>query len=258
MDDGGTGRQTGTETASESRSRVRRAILLAEVGAIAVGIGLIILLPRYQLDTIPTIAMSPTIIPGQVVVEDTSPADGAEVRRGEVVRILPEGWDDAPPELAFTVRIVGTGGDVVACCDAGRLTVNGQPVDEEYAQGAADTYGEFRVDVPPERVFVLGDARDVSMDSRVHLDTDSGTLATTSIQSRVEAVVWPLWEAQPVNHTGAFDEPASGGPVPAYLVGFVVTAFGLVLWLVAAARPARRAWSGTLARMPWRQRQPEW
>ncbi|MCW0121709.1 signal peptidase I, partial [Bacillus subtilis] len=81
----------------------------------------------YQPYTVPTDSMSPTVKPGDRVLAER--IDGADVRRGDVVVFTDEVWGATP----MVKRVVGVGGDKVACCDReGRLTVNGTPVDEPY------------------------------------------------------------------------------------------------------------------------------
>lgn len=93
-------------------------------------------------------------------------------------------------------RIVGMDGDVVECCDdTGLLTVNGEPIDEPYLfSGDAPSQTEFSVTVPDDHVWVLGDRRSASADSRAHLDDgDMGAVPTEDIIGRSTAVIWP-WD----------------------------------------------------------------
>lgn len=92
----------------------------------------------------------------------------------EFIGVLPNSSDDF-----LTKRVIGTPGDKVACCDVqGRVTVNDQPLDEDYLY--TDNNGRvlpsehpFEVVVPRDRVFVLGDHRNASADSRCHLSGQS-------------------------------------------------------------------------------------
>lgn len=83
----------------------------------------------YKPYTVPTDSMSPTVNPGERVLAQR--IDGADVRRGDVVVFTDPVWGDVP----MVKRVVGVGGDKVACCeDEGRMTINGEPVEEPYLQ----------------------------------------------------------------------------------------------------------------------------
>jgi signal peptidase I len=76
---------------------------------------------------------------------------------------------DAPPQArsqdsGFIKRVVAVGGDVVSCCSGGHLVVNGEVVTEPYAVPSQPRFA--RVRVPQDDVFVLGDNRMNSADSR--------------------------------------------------------------------------------------------
>jgi len=91
----------------------------------------------------------------------------------------------APGERDFIKRVIGLPGDTVACCDNGRVTVNGVPLDEPYL--FEDDRMQFAPTVVPKgHVFVMGDHRGRSSDSRVN-----GTVPESKIIGRAFVVVWP-------------------------------------------------------------------
>jgi signal peptidase I len=145
----------------------------------------------------------------------------------EFVGILP----DASTEHLIK-RAIGLPGDHVVCCDAqGRITVNDQPLDESSylytsSRGVRSKPSEiaFDVTVPAGRIFVMGDNRSQSRDSRCHLnDMSTGTLKGENafvsedlVVGRGIAVVWPQADIArlPIPATFA-DVPAAKGPPPA-------------------------------------------
>lgn len=102
----------------------------------------------------------------------------------------------APPdEKDFVKRIIGVGGDVVQCCDsAGRVEVNGVGLVEPYVY-QDDPINERSfgpVTVPAGRLFMMGDHRSVSADSRVYLsDQWKGTIPVSDIIGQAYATAWP-------------------------------------------------------------------
>lgn len=96
-------------------------------------------------------------------------------------------------------RVIGVGGDRVACCDAdGRVMVNGVPLDEPYivipeGHGGKASDLDFDVVVPDGSVWVMGDNRYSSMDSRYHQDEPGrGFVSESEIVGRAFVLNWPF------------------------------------------------------------------
>ncbi|MEV6791742.1 signal peptidase I [Streptomyces sp. NPDC051320] len=108
-----------------------------------------------------------------------------EVHRGDVVLYKMPGRYSG---RAVLQRVIGLGGDHVVFAD-GRLTVNGVRLQEPYVKGGdvGMGAGPYDVEVPPGRMFLLGDNRENSVDSRFFLSEESGTVPTTAVQGRVIA-----------------------------------------------------------------------
>ena len=108
----------------------------------------------------------------------------------------------APSERDYVKRVIGLPGDRVVCCGVdGRLTVNGVPLDEPYlfpADEAGVAAGDqpFDVLVPAGRLWVMGDHRDDSADSRAHLgDPGGGTVPVDRVVGEAVLRFWPFSSA---------------------------------------------------------------
>lgn len=91
-------------------------------------------------------------------------------------------------------RVIGVGGDTVQCCDAkGRILVNGEPLlNETYIKpGSRTDQVQFNVLVPEGSVFVMGDNRGNSQDSRFHLNLNNGMVPLEDVVGRVVVKIWP-------------------------------------------------------------------
>jgi signal peptidase I len=91
-------------------------------------------------------------------------------------------------------RVVGVGGDTIECCDVnGSILVNGKPSTETYIKSGSRTdQVKFKVLVPQNHVFVMGDNRSNSEDSRFHLDLKNGMVPLSDVVGRVTLRIWPL------------------------------------------------------------------
>jgi signal peptidase I len=108
-------------------------------------------------------------------------------------------------------RVIGIGGDHVVCCDKnGRVTVNGVPLNEKsyVIKGAAPSDRPFDVEVPRGRLWVMGDNRSNSEDSRFHQDLPGGgTVPANDVVGKVWAIVWPVGRAHLLHEPTTFENP---------------------------------------------------
>lgn len=117
----------------------------------------------------------------------------------------------APNERDFVKRVIGVGGDHVICCDVqGRVSVNGTVLSEtSYVfAGNAPSDVPFDITVPDGKLFVLGDHRAASSDSRAHLgDPGGGFVPVDRVIGRAFVIVWPLQHAQVLPIPETFSQP---------------------------------------------------
>ncbi len=184
---------------------------------------------------VPSASMEDTLQISDRIIASKITTRFAGVTRGEVVVFQdPGGWlPDPPPKrddvrakvrsgLTFigllpsdtgqdlVKRAIGLGGDHVVCCDAqGRIEVNGQALDEPYIKGPTDQV-PFDIVVPPQSIFVMGDNRGDSRDSRYHLEVNNGAVPQGNAVGRVVLVVWPFssFATLPIPQTFATVPPA--------------------------------------------------
>lgn len=218
------------------RNAVREIPILITV---ALMIALVLKTFLVQAFVIPSGSMEQTIrIQDRVLVDKLTPWFGSKPQRGDVVVFRdPGGWlppaevkkEDDPvvvkqvkqgltfigllpsdDEQDLIKRVVALGGDTVKCCDKdGRVTVNGVALNEPYLNpGNVPSTMKFDVKVPVGRLFVMGDHRSNSADSRFHLDEQGGTFAEDEVVGRAVVIAWPL------DHWRKLDEPETYASVP--------------------------------------------
>ncbi|MER5728524.1 signal peptidase I [Streptomyces sp. NPDC002138] len=226
------------------RGRDGRGGLGNVLSGIAVAIGFALFLGGfvwgalvYQPYTVPTESMVPTVQAGDRVLAQR--IDGSQVRHGDVVIFTDSVWSDSP----MVKRVVGLGGDTVRCCDAaGRLTLNGKPLVESYIADPESTLTgtgsgkasdvTFEVTVPQGKLFLLGDRRSISLDSRAHLqEAGQGMVPLTSVSARVDARAWPdpAMLARPTTYAALPGGTSSPGPLRLQVTAVVAGAALVVL-----------------------------
>jgi len=196
---------------------------------------------------IPSGSMESTLqIDDRILVDELTPRFSGYERGDVVVFRDPGGWlPSAPPADQSVIvqgvdwllslvgisasdskdhlikRIIGMPGDHVVCCNAiGQVTVNGIPLDESaylrLAQGqTAPAEVPFDVVVPDDALWVLGDNRDRSQDSRYHMDQPtSGFVPIDNVVGRAFLITWPLSRFGPIDfhHEVFAGVPGPAGP----------------------------------------------
>ena len=118
----------------------------------------------------------------------------AKIKSGLVaVGVLPN-----PAKQYLVKRVIGVAGDHVVCCSKdGKLSVNGLAITEPYIfAGNIPSDLKFDITVPAGKIWVMGDHRGASADSRYHQDDiNKGMVPLARVTGRVFAVIWPLKNA---------------------------------------------------------------
>ncbi|WP_455355671.1 signal peptidase I [Streptomyces sp. SYSU K217416] len=253
-DPAGTGGRDGD--AKKQRSFWKELPLLI---GIALLLALLIKTFLVQAFSIPSDSMQNTLQRGdRVLVDKLTPWFGGEPERGEVVVFHdPGGWLDGEPtpepnvvqkflsfiglmpsaeEKDLIKRTIAVGGDTVECKKGGPVKVNGKALNEPYIY-PGDTpcddspFGPLKV--PEGKIWVMGDHRQNSLDSRYHTeDANEGFVPVDKVVGRAVVVAWPVnrWATLPVPDT--FDQPglaAAASMAPAGALG-VAGAVPLVMW----------------------------
>ncbi len=215
----------GTQSEYDWKGASRRALFgggrAAREMGIVVGTALILsILLRtfvFQLFYVPSESMLETLKVGDKIVASKITMSLEGIHRGDVVVFHdPGGWLFAPvvetgwrgkltnvlTDIGFlpsnsgsdlVKRVVAVAGDEVKCCSPnGRMIINGHVLDESAYTVAPTNQVAFDIVVPKDHVFVMGDNRPNSRDSRFHLDVANGSVPLSEVRGVVVLKIWPM------------------------------------------------------------------
>lgn len=211
------------DSGSPQRRKGITSAILQIITIFAVALLCTVVLKEFFLQsfTVPSGSMETTIMPGDYLMVNKLADTAQELHRGDIVVFEDPGdWlhgIQQPKQGAvasaltnigqaiglvpkngnsyLVKRIIGVGGDHVACCgDDGRITVNGVAIDESYViEGALPSDTQFDVTVPEGYLWVMGDNRSNSADSRIHhAQTGFGFVPVSNVEGRAWLVFYPM------------------------------------------------------------------
>jgi signal peptidase I len=208
------------------------------VAAVVVALVLVALLKTFvaQVFSIPSGSMENTLLPGDRVLVNKLVYHMRPIARGDIVVFSGQGsWGpDAPPPPGdpvlrffddvknlvgfsapgtdYVKRVIGLPGDHVACCNAnGQVTVNGVPLSEKSYLYPGDPPSElpFNITVPAGHLWVMGDNRSISADSRYHMSAPGGgSVPESAVVGRVFVILWPVSRVGDLPIPATFKQPA--------------------------------------------------
>jgi signal peptidase I len=223
-----------SDQAKAKAKRKQRGSFLRELPilvVIALALALIIKTYAFQAYYIPSGSMQNTLAIGDKVLVNKIVYHLRHIHRGDIVVFNGQGsWNPgpapttpnpfdrlyhaviglfgaAPGQTDYIKRVIGVPGDHVACCDtSGRVTVNGVPLSEKsyLYPGNSPSTMHFSITVPTGRLWVMGDHRAVSDDSRDHEGyPGGGTIPENEVVGRAFWIVWPpsRWRILPIPAT---------------------------------------------------------
>jgi signal peptidase I len=187
---------------------------------VALAVSLLIKTFLVQFFYIPSGSMENTLQIQDRVAVNKVPFISSSINRGDVVVFRdPDNWLPEPfaadenkivaklkeglvmagvlpnPAKQFLVkRVIGVAGDNVICCSNGKLTINGKETSEPYIfAGNKASELDFNITVPEGKIWVMGDHRNSSADSRYHQDdVNNGFVPVDKVTGRVYAIIWPF------------------------------------------------------------------
>jgi signal peptidase I len=277
----GNGGQDAPDEPAKTPARRRRKHFWRELLVIVVVAATLTLLVKAfvaQVYRIPTGSMENTLQVGDRVLVNKLVYHTRGIARGDIVVFSGQNsWGpDAPPpanngfvrlwdevlsdiglesnQTYYIKRVIGLPGDKVACCTAGKVTVNGVPLAETsyLYPGDAPSFPFKTVIVPPGHLWVMGDHRGDSDDSRYHTsDPGGGAIPENEVVGRAFLIIWPPSQLRDLPIPSTFSQAAlHSGPAGAALIG-AADVGGTALAAVAAVPVAGAAAGAGLLSAPW-------
>src|SRR5579875_89623 len=238
---------------------------------VVVALALTLIIKTYAIQAffIPSGSMQNTLAIGDRVLVNKLVYDVRNIHRGDIVVFSGNGsWNPGVAPKSSNVftkfgnsvlsmfglegnqndyikRVIGVPGDHVACCDAqGRVTVNGVPLNEQsyLYPGNPPSETRFSITVPAGRLWVMGDHRDVSYDSRGHVgDPGGGTIPENAVVGRAFVVIWPVSQWTILGIPATFQQPKLTASLGSHPAGSATPAQAAAAGLGVAAHPASPA-----------------
>jgi len=224
------------DPAKGKRGPFWRELLIIVVAAAA--LTLVVKSFVVQVYKIPSVSMDNTLAVGERVLVNRLVYHFRPIARGDVIVFSgQDSWGpDAPPgpsdpvlgffddvlsavglhstQTYYIKRVIGLPGDRVACCTHGKVTVNGVPLEETsyLYPGDAPSSFSFSVVVAPGHLWVMGDHRSDSGDSRYHTDDPGeGAIPINEVVGRAFMIIWPPSQIGDLPIPSTFQQPALHG-----------------------------------------------
>ena len=229
-----------SEAKADKGKRRKRSFWRDLVVIVVAALALTILLKAFvvQVFSIPSGSMENTLLPGDRILVSKVVYKFRPIDRGDIVVFSGAGSWDAPdqpasnwltglwgdatnlvgiagPNTDYVKRVIGIPGDHVVCCNAGgQVTVNSVPLSESsyVYPGDAPSDVRFNIIVPPGRLWVMGDNRGDSDDSRYRTNRPGrGTIPESAVVGRAFLVIWPFSRVSDLPIPNTFEQAALSG-----------------------------------------------
>ncbi len=218
----------------QDKSKTKKPMPLWQETILLLGLALVLAVVIKTLFVqafyIPSPSMEPQFVKNDRILVQKVSYWGSSPSRGDIVVFQdPGGWLDAADSSAphspvtrlmekvglyptgghLVKRVIGIGGDRVVCCDAkGRITVNGTALNEKFylPKGTAPSQIKFDRTIPKDHLWMMGDNRAFSYDSRGHMGGPGGGFVDDDlVVGKVFALIWPWGRAQIIHRPATFD-----------------------------------------------------
>ncbi|THV35794.1 signal peptidase I [Glycomyces buryatensis] len=212
------------ETSSQQQPQKKKGSFWKELPillGVAILVAIVVRTWVVQTYYIPSGSMENTLELNDRVLVNKLVYNFSDPERGEIVVFTaPVSWRSDPDEDEFIKRVIAVGGDHVVCCDDdGRITVNGEALEEDDYLYVNPLTGEqdvpsldaFDVVVPADRLWVMGDHRQASGDSRERYireggDVEAATIETDAVIGKAFVLFWPVGHGTWFSIPGTFED----------------------------------------------------